>query len=89
MKFEKEYLQSLAWDEQEAGEVIETTIVDTTRWSIIKEMIFELGGKYYRTSYSEGATEGQDEDPYEYEDDEIECPEVEKVQVMKEEWQQI
>jgi hypothetical protein len=39
-------------------------------------MIFKFEDKLYKTSYSTGATEYQDEDPYEYEDDVIECPEV-------------
>lgn len=53
-------------------------IVDTFRWSIIHEMIFTTvkDGKFYRTTYSVGATECQDESPYEYAPDMIECEEV-------------
>ena len=36
-------------------------IVNTTRWLIIHEIVFEDKGKFYMTTYSEGATEYQDE----------------------------
>lgn len=60
-------------------------IVDTTRWSIIHEIVFEDNGKFYMTTYSEGATEIQDERPWEY-DDEIECTEVELKEVKVKKW---
>lgn len=40
------------------------------------EIVFEDNGKFYQTTYSEGATEMQYESPWEY-DDEVECTEVE------------
>lgn len=48
--------------------VIETTITGTGRWSIYKETIIQRisDGKYFRTHYSEGATEAQDEQPYDW-----------------------
>ena len=39
-------------------------------------MIFRYGTKFYTSTYSEGATEMQDEYPYEYDGDEVECKEV-------------
>jgi hypothetical protein len=57
---------------------IEDTIVDHRRWSVDHNIIFKKDEKYYRTSYSVGATEQQDERPWEYED-EVECEEVQKV----------
>lgn len=60
-------------------------IVDTTRWSIIHEIVFEDNGKFYMTTYSEGSTEIQDERPWEY-DDEIECTEVELKNVTVKKW---
>lgn len=51
-------------------------IVDKLRWSIIYEIIFEYEGKFYSTHYSGGATECQDEQPWEFEE-EVECVEVE------------
>lgn len=64
---------------------IKDKVWDNSRWSIFHEIIFEHEGKFYQTSYSVGATECQDEGPWEYED-EVECTEVEKRQVMREEW---
>ena len=63
--------------------VIEAGVVDTSRWSIIYEMIFKnkVTNKYYQSIYSVGATDNQDEGPYEYEDDMIEVDEVKPVEV--------
>lgn len=60
-------------------------IVNTTRWLIIHEIVFEDKGKFYMTTYSEGATEYQDERPWEY-DDEIKCTEVELKEVKVKKW---
>lgn len=60
-------------------EVVSTEMVDTSRWSIIYEMIFKYNDKFYRTCYSVGATETQDESPWEYED-EVDCFEVHQVE---------
>lgn len=60
-------------------------IIDTTRWSIVHEIVFEDKGKFYQTTYSEGATEMQDERPWEY-DDEVECTEVELREVKVKKW---
>lgn len=64
---------------------IEDNIIDTSRWSIIHEIIFEDGGKFYRTTYSEGATEMQWEEPWGYEE-EVECEEVELREVTVNKW---
>lgn len=80
-KFDKKYLM----DELDLPySAIKDDIVDTSRWSIHHKIVFEDNGKFYETYYSEGATECQDESPWEYED-EIECYEVElkEVKVMK------
>ncbi|KAF6630589.1 hypothetical protein H6F38_14270 [Paenibacillus sp. EKM208P] len=55
-------------------------ITDTSRWSIHHEIVFEHEGKFYQTHYSEGATEMQDESPWEYEED-VDCDEVELKEV--------
>lgn len=84
MKFKKEYLieeLGLPYD----CDLVNEEIIDTSRWSIIKEIVFQdKDGKYYQTTYSEGATECQEEAPWEYED-EVECVEVElrEVKIMK------
>lgn len=83
MKFSRSYLM----DELELPycNTVKNTIVDTSRWSIIHEIIFEDKGKFYKTTYSEGATECQDESPWEYEN-EIDCTEVELKKVMVTKW---
>lgn len=70
MLFSKESLR------EEEHETVYDKIVDTTRWSICYERVFKHDGKFYMTDYSVGATENQDEHPYEYEGDMIECKEV-------------
>ena len=74
MKFTKEFLQ------EREGKTVSEELVDQRRWSLIWRRVFEVGGKFYETVYSEGATETCDERPYEYDDDEIDCPEVFPVQ---------
>jgi hypothetical protein len=89
MKFKKEFMQRLVYgDEREYKSfIVEDKIVDTSRWSIIHSIIFYHDGKYYESSYSVGATENQDERPYEYDDDEIECPEMVRVKKVVEVWE--
>ena len=60
-------------------------ITDTSRWSVYHRIVFGYEGKFYETHYSEGATEMQDESPWEYED-EVECDEVELKEVKVKKW---
>lgn len=64
---------------------IEQTLVDSTRWSLVYEIIFEYEGKFWKTSYSTGATEMRPESPWEYEN-EIECVEVTQKPVTVLQW---
>lgn len=83
MKFKKEWLQDLVFDDtNEGAKIVQNRITRHRRWSIDHTIVFEKDGKFYQSSYSVGATESQDESPYEYNDDEIECPEVIPVQEM-------
>ena len=68
----------------------EEKIVDHTRWSGVNEIVFHEPNenKYYRTHYSVGATESQDERPWEYEDA-IDCIEVELKEVTTKKWVEI
>lgn len=81
--FDKDYLVNeldLPWTAEEDH------IVDNGRWPIYHEIIFkDKDGKHYSTGYSVGATECQEERPWEYESH-VECTEVEKRQVMVEKW---
>ena len=49
--------------------VIVDEIVENSRWSIIHEIVVQRknDNKFFKGSYSIGATECQDEKPYEYE----------------------
>jgi hypothetical protein len=76
MKFKKEFLMEFE------GKTIIDEMVDHSRWSVSHRRIFEFEGKFYETYYSVGATEQQDESPYEYDEDEIDCPEVKPVQKL-------
>ena len=83
MLFSKEFLI------EQVGEGVQSTIVEHSRWSVHYEEIFEHEGKYYRTYYSVGATESQDEQPYEYDEDMIECQEVEQVKRYVSVWKDV
>lgn len=74
MKFEKHILKEM--EDLPNFEVISDEIYDNSRWSILHQRIFKYQGKFYSTCYSVGSTEYQDESPYEYDPNEIECPEV-------------
>ena len=83
MKFKKDYLMNelgLPYYEYDGCKIISKKIVDRGRWSIHYELIFKLKDKFYMTWYTEGATEQQDERPWEY-DDTVDCEEVEPVEV--------
>lgn len=83
-KFSRDYLVN-ELDLPYEDNVIYDKIIDTTRWSIVHKIVFEDNGKFYQTTYMEGATEMQDERPWEYED-EIECVEVELREVTIKKW---
>jgi len=75
-KFPKEQMLAVLWED--AGVIISDEVYDTSRWSIHHELIFQIDGKTYQTTYSVGATESQDESPWDYER-EVECTEVHAV----------
>lgn len=56
-------------------------ICDTSRWSEHHEQVFSIGDRFFMTYYSVGATEMQDESPYEYESEWVEVTEVVPKQV--------
>lgn len=65
--------------------IMEDNIIDTSRWSIIHEIVFKYENKFYKAFYSEGATEMQYESPWEHEES-VECTEVELKEVLVEKW---
>ena len=60
-------------------------ICDTSRWSVNHSIVFADKGKFYRANYSVGATEVQDESPWEYENN-VECTEVELRDIVVRTW---
>jgi hypothetical protein len=78
MKFPKQFLIDLAWDDYDDTqvEVVDTSRGSPRRWVTPITLVFKYDGKFYRTTYEEGNTENQDTSPYEYEPEEIECAEV-------------
>lgn len=89
MKFNKTFLRDLACEEHDRDLVtlMDTSDGDSRRWYKYIRQVFKFGGKFYRTEYQQGLTECQDMSPYEDAPDEIECPEVEPVEVTKIEYQ--
>ena len=62
---------------EDEGKIVCNRITGTGRWSIDHELVFEYENTLYQTSYSVGATEMQNEGPWEYARDPVECVEVE------------
>ena len=81
IKIPKEELLELLYGE----EVVEDTIIENSRWSILHNLVFRYNGKVYETTYRVGATEQQDESPWEFEND-VECFEVAAKQVTRTEY---
>jgi hypothetical protein len=79
--------RNVVQDDSNDFEQVETEIVDTSRWSIQYEGVFKhiASGKYYSVGWQVGATESQDESPFEYET-EVEFNEVEAKEVMVTKW---
>lgn len=77
MKFEKETLLEILGGDSEEYEKVSDEITDNSRWSIHHYMIFkDSKGNFYGVDYTVGATESQDESPWEYDGDEIEVEEL-------------
>ena len=81
MKFKKQDLIALLdedYDDNFNFEIIQDNISGKSRWSDEYTLVFKTidDGKFYKTHYRCGATESQDESPFEYAEDEIECQEV-------------
>lgn len=82
-KFPRDIMLALIFrDKPEGLTLISDTLVDHRRWSVDREIIFKEGEKFYSASYSRGATENQDERPWEYESV-VEATEVVPKEVTK------
>lgn len=82
-KFTKQELIEVCRDDSDYLEDVVTTLDDSSRWALQYTQVFRdtRDGKFYMTYYQTGATEQQDESPYEYEDDELDVREVEPYEV--------
>tara|TARA_R110000782_G_scaffold184388_2_gene274648 strand:- start:17519 stop:17797 length:279 start_codon:yes stop_codon:yes gene_type:complete len=71
MKLTKDVAREIIWDCCPGWKIIESELVDTRRWvtTHCDVALHEESGKYYEFTYSKGATEMQDEQPFEYEDE--------------------
>lgn len=60
--------RQIVQEDHEGFEYVRQQIIDTTRWSIVYEMVVMRvsDGKFFKTKYSTGATESQAEEPYQY-----------------------
>ncbi len=73
MKLSKEDARMVIWDDHEDFTEIESRVTSTSRWSIHNEGIYlhNPSGKHYKLEWSVGATEYQDERPFQYSDPEL------------------
>ena len=88
MNISVEDAREIAWDEHEDWEQVLEEITGQSRWSIDYMGIckHKPTNKTYRFYYSRGATESQDEEPYQYDDGEIDVIEVEQKEVSVMQW---
>jgi hypothetical protein len=89
MKFEKAWLREFICTTvgqtcpETGATLVRNDICGKSRWNIINEFVFSTkDGKYFGGSYSYGATENQDNAPFEYEPDEVELAELESYEEM-------
>lgn len=71
VNFTADVLREVLYEDSDRGSTVLDEITSTGRWSIHHRFIFKYDDKLYETSYSEGATEYQDERPW---SDEIKVP---------------
>ena len=74
-KFTKGEIKKMCWGE--VGKELEKNIVDTDKWTINKELIFEVDSRFFSVFWTEGVTEEQ-YDCEEYPDYPTEVHRVEK-----------
>jgi hypothetical protein len=81
-KFPKEELCDLLecskGEEMDGYTMISDKIIDNDRWAIRSELTFKYDDKYYIVHYRRGATELQDEYPFDDCGDLVECMEAER-----------
>jgi hypothetical protein len=90
-EFSKEDLIDCVDGDSNVLEKIEVEMIDTRRWSIDYLLTFKdvETGLFYQTTYSSGATECQDESPFEYDPDMVICTRVEQVEKLVKVWEAV
>lgn len=83
--FSRDYLVNELELPYDSDCVIDNTIIQHKRWSIVRRLIFKDNGKAYRTYYEEPATEEQEMHPWE-DENEVECEEVIPVEAKVTMW---
>lgn len=66
--------KAILWEET-PYKIVRNELVDNTRWNLVYGLVVEKDGKFFRTEYQTGATESQDNSPFDYMD-EVEFEEV-------------
>jgi hypothetical protein len=61
------------------ADVVRDRIIEHRRWSVDHELIFRRDGRLWRAWYSVGATENQEEGPFDNAPDPVGCVEVVEV----------
>ncbi len=83
----KEEAREVIWEDHDDFDLVRDDLVDTSRWSEIHDVVIKRlsDGKFFMDSYSVGATEMQDESPWEYSDPNfVEVVPVEKTVIVYE-----
>ena len=81
IEISKETAQELVWEGSSGGfTVVKKVITGHSRWSILNMLVFRRDddGQLFGADYSTGATEYQDEEPFQYQDP-VKCFDVEEV----------
>ena len=69
----KEEARDIVCGDHDDYDVISNKIINLSRWNVRREVIIKRlsDGKFFKENYSEGATEHQDEIPFEYSEPEF------------------
>lgn len=75
--FDREFLRDVIWDGADGAKKLKDEMVSKDRWTVTHKLIFSHEDKCWLVYYRVGATEYQDEGPFDYDGENIECTEVE------------
>jgi len=92
IKLSADDARNIIWDEHPDWKKVDNSeeVIDHSRWSVIYKAIFKnlKNNKFYSVGWSVGATEMQDELPFEYEK-EVEFFEVHQVEKLIKVWENV